>query len=49
VKKKPPQLPKCRSEEECEAIRRGLKDAYAKGRRYRRIGFKRGERDGQPQ
>ena len=38
---KPVKLPpvKCRSEEECRKIGESLKDAYTKGRRFRKVGF----------
>lgn len=38
---KPVRLPpvKCRSEEECRKIAESLRDAYTKGRRFRKVGF----------
>lgn len=40
-KVKPPKLPpvKCKSEEECKKIGETLRDAYQKGRRFRKVGF----------
>lgn len=41
--KKPqsPKLPKirCKTEEECKQIGETLRDAYQKGRRFRKVGF----------
>jgi hypothetical protein len=34
-------VPKCRTVEECERISSTLKDAYSKGRRFRKVGFDR--------
>lgn len=38
---KPPKVAnvKCKTEEQCKAISEALKQAYAKGRRFRRVGF----------
>lgn len=41
---KKPQAPKlppirCKTEEECKKIGETLKDAYTKGRRFRKVGF----------
>jgi hypothetical protein len=39
----PVKVPRCRTPEECQRISETLKDAYAKGRRYRRVGFGRSQ------
>lgn len=37
----PPKVPsaKCKTEEQCRRISETLKDAYSKGRRFRKVGF----------
>lgn len=30
---------RCKTEEQCKAISETLKDAYSKGRRFRKVGF----------
>ena len=39
---KAPKVPnvKCRTEAECKAISETLKESYAKGKRFRKVGFK---------
>lgn len=38
---KPPKVAnvRCKTEAECKAISETLKDAYSKGRRFRKVGF----------
>lgn len=38
----PPKVPsaKCKTEEQCRRISETLKESYAKGRRFRKVGFK---------
>ena len=38
MKKTNVKVPKCRTEAQCEQISKTLKDAYNKGRRYRKLG-----------